>query len=73
MSVPLTREDALEFLSQWVYAKLEHIDPTGESWDDLDDQTRDMYRSAIRHLFEAPPIYLHAALPSFPGNDVMRL
>lgn len=56
-----SRDEALEYLAQQLYWKFEHIDPTGENWGDLDEPTRDMYRSATRHLFDAPDEYLIAA------------
>jgi hypothetical protein len=68
---PLSREQALEWLARRLYAKFEHIDPTGESWEDVDEETRDMYRSATRHLFEAPLSHLRPALPT--DDDVMCL
>ena len=71
MSAPLTREQALEWLARRLYGKFEHIDPTGESWEDVDEETRDMYRSATRHLFEAPLSHLRLALAT--DDDVMSL
>jgi hypothetical protein len=74
MRAPLSREEALERLSRRLYEKFEHIDPTGEEWEDIEDQTRDMYRSATRHLLEAPRDVLRAVLGyTFSGNDIMNL
>jgi hypothetical protein len=33
-----SRYEALEWLARRLYMKFEHIDPTGESWEDIDER-----------------------------------
>lgn len=64
MSAPLTRDAAMELLAERLYQKFEHIDPTGETWADLSDQERDMYRHALEAVFDGPIELLRAAVGS---------
>jgi len=67
MSAPIaTRSGAIDGLAQRLYRKLEHTDPTGVGWDDLNEAERDMYRHAIDFVLCAPREILLAAIGS--GN-----
>jgi hypothetical protein len=68
MSAPLTRPAALDRLAQRLYHKLEHIDPSGITWDDLNEGERDIYRNAIEFVFCAPREILENAIDSDAGR-----
>jgi hypothetical protein len=59
---PLARDEAIELLARRLLGKLEHLDPTGETWEALSDGDRDLWRSAVRDLFCAPKDWLDAAI-----------
>jgi hypothetical protein len=48
---------AREELARELHFQFERIDPTGETWDTLDEPTRDMYRHALGALLD-----LHSVL-----------
>ncbi len=55
------RTAAIEQLTARLWQKLEHSDPGDGPWDALDRETQDLYRSAVRFVFDAPADTLYAA------------
>lgn len=56
----LTRKEAIDRLAQRLIWKLEHIDPTEETWETLSEGDRDLWRHAIGDLLCAPREWFYA-------------
>jgi hypothetical protein len=54
ISAPLTRDAAINLLAGRLHRKLGHIDPTNEVWSELRDDELDVWRYALRFVFDAP-------------------
>lgn len=47
----LSREDAIERLAEYLFAKIERMDPSEMgSWADIDETVRESYRASIREI-----------------------
>ena len=51
----------MEALARRLHAKLEQLDPSGETWDSLTIDQRDLYCLAVEHVLSAPRSVFEAA------------
>lgn len=47
---PKTREEAIERLAEELQFQMEHLEPIGEIWEDLDQPSREFFRKCVRWL-----------------------
>ena len=51
---PSTESRAVELAAKRLHAKMEHLDPCGDEWEQLSDSDREFYRLCVRDLVDSP-------------------
>lgn len=51
--VLLQKDEALEKVARMFWRKLEHSDPGDGPWDDLSEETKGLYRNALKFALDA--------------------
>jgi hypothetical protein len=46
----LPRDEAIEILARELQWKTEHLDPSGDEWENLSDRQQEFYRQLVRWL-----------------------